>query len=166
MKGLTVTRDLLDGVVQSIKTMGEKRVLIGIPRPKASRKGDDIGNAALGYIHETGSGARNIPARPFLVPGVREAEPEVLKILKDAARQSVSFAKGTVDKGAVDRGLNAAGLVAQATVKRTLRDGTDFRPLSHATLAARRRKGFMGEKPLVRTGQLLNSITYVIRDRT
>ena len=44
-----------------------RRLLIGIPADKNARLGEPIGNALIGYINETGSPARNIPARAHLV---------------------------------------------------------------------------------------------------
>jgi hypothetical protein len=41
--------------------------------------------------------------------------------------------------------------------------GQGFAPLAAATLAARRRKGRTGTKPLIDTGQLRRAITYVLR---
>jgi len=38
-----------------------------------------------------------------------------------------------------------------------------FKKLADATLAARRRRGRTGTKPLQDTDQLLNSVTYVMR---
>ena len=160
MTGMSIKKDMLNKIADSIGTMGRRRVLIGIPAPENRRNDEAIGNAGLAYIHETGSGARNIPARPFLVPGVKKAEASALRVLKDAARKALSG-----DVKAIDKGLNAAGLIGQITVKQTVSRGEGFKPLAESTLAARRRKGFMGEKPLIRTGQLLNSITYVVKDK-
>jgi len=164
MTGMTITKDLFKQVAESIGTMAKRRVLIGIPAPENQRQDGALGNAALGYIHEKGSGVQKIPARPFLVPGVRAAEAKTIKALKAAAQAALDG-----DPHALDQGLNTAGLIGQTTVKQTLRNGgtedKPFKPLSQRTLAARRRKGFAGEKPLVRTAQLLNSITYVVRDK-
>lgn len=152
-----VTRDEVQNIIANIEAMTGKRVLIGIPGENAGRKDGPISNAALGYIHENGSPARNIPARPFLVPGVQEVAPKAVETLEKFA------AKGLEDPSAVDKGLNAAGLMAQAAVKNRIRNSVGFAPLSEATLAERKRTGKQGTKPLIRTGQLLNSITYVVR---
>lgn len=159
MSGMKITRDYLDTVLASVRTMDKKRVLVGIPAPEDKRQSETIGNAALGYIHENGSTAQNIPARPFLVPGVKAVQKDTIKTLRDSAKQVL---KGNPQ--AVEKGLNIVGLEAQASVKQTLKAGEGFEPLSESTLEARRRKGFKGEKPLIRTGQLLNSITYVVRE--
>lgn len=153
---IKVVKDNLRALLGNIRAMESQKVLIGIPESKSSRS-DGVGNAALGYIHENGSPARNIPARPFLVPGVDQAGPEIANVLKGYARQALS------DKQAVAKGLNAAGLIAQSTVKMRIRNSEGFAPLAPKTIAARKRKGSKGESPLIRTGQLLNSITYVVR---
>ena len=159
MNGVKITRDESARVLQAIQNMAGKHVLVGIPADNNARKGGPITNAALGYIHENGSGARNIPARPFLKPGVAAAADQCVKVLKSAAQNAFT------DKNAIDKGLNAAGLVAQASVKKRIVSQEGFTPLKAATLAARKRKGAKGEKALIRTGQLLNSITYVVRKK-
>ena len=154
---IRVTQDEVKNVITNIEAMTGKRVLIGIPDANAGRKDGPMTNAALGYIHENGSPARNIPARPFLIPGVEEAAPKAIDAMKKFA------AHGLTDPAAVDKGLNAAGLIAQASVKNRIRNSVGFAPLSEATLAERKRTGKKGTKPLIRTGQLMNSLTYVVR---
>lgn len=154
-----VTKDNLKAVLANVRSFGSKHVLVGIPSDENKRDDGTIGNAQLGYIHENGSPANNIPSRPFLKPGVAAAQDKCLGVLKNAAKQ------GLKDPAAIDKGLNAAGLISQASVKNTLRAGEGFAPLKPATIAARKRKGAKGTKPLIRTGQLLNSITYVVREK-
>lgn len=152
-----IIRDDVNNVITNIQAMVGKRVLIGIPDENAGRNDGPITNAALGYIHENGSPARNIPARPFLIPGVEEAAPKAIDAMQNFAAQALT------DPAAVDKGLNAAGLIAQSAVKNRIRNSVDFAPLSKKTIAQRVANNKSGTKPLIRTGQLLNSITYVIR---
>lgn len=160
MKGVRVTRDNLKSVLANIRTMDKKQVLVGIPADETTReKGEPIGNAELGYIHENGSPANNIPPRPFLKPGVRATRKRSVDIFRQAAKD------GLQDPAAVEKGLNAVGLVAQISVKNIIRNSEGLQELKPATLAARKRKGAKGERPLLRTGQLMNSIKYVIRDK-
>lgn len=156
---VTVTKDDVAKVLANIQEMARKEVLVGIPAEKTARKGDPITNASLAYIHEHGSPARNIPARPFLVPGVRTAAPKAAAAMKRLAGQALT------DASAVDKALNAGGLVAQSSVKKQIVSQEGFSPLKQGTLAARKRNGFNGTKALIRTGQLLNSITYVVREK-
>lgn len=158
---VTATKDTAAQVVRSIEAMAGKHVVIGIPAAKAPRKGDPISNAALGYVHEHGSPAQNIPPRPFLVPGVKAAAPDVMRVLRNAAVKSIG---ATARREELVRGLHAAGLLAQASIKQTLKDLPEH-PDDSAVIRARRRAGFKGSKALIRTGQLLNSVTYEVRDR-
>lgn len=156
---VTITKDDVAKVLANIQQMAGKEVLVGIPAEKTARKGDPITNASLGYIHEHGSPARNIPARPFLVPAVKNASNKIASAMKGLAAQA------TTDAAAVDKALNAGGLVAQSAVKKQIVSQEGFTPLKAGTLAARKRKGFQGDKALIRTGQLLNSISYVVREK-
>lgn len=153
-----VKMDNVANVLKGIRLMAKQRVLVGIPASENSRD-DQIGNAQLGYIHENGSPANNIPARPWLRPGVESALPACINVLKEAAKESFRNPR------AVEQGLNRAGLAAVSAVKKYIRDSGNFVPLMHGTIKARKRKGFQGEKPLIRTGQMLNSVTYVIRNK-
>ena len=152
-----VTRDIAEKVLANIRAVPQKKLLVGIPAEENARSGE-IGNASLGFIHEYGSPARNIPPRPFLVPGVQDAEPQAVAMLAKPTGDALE--KG-VD--VLVRGLERAGLVCQAAVKKRIVSQEGFAPLSPRTIAARQRKGYKGTKALIRTGQLLNSITYVVR---
>lgn len=154
---LRVTKDKVADVMANIRALTGAKVLVGIPGETAERKEGGITNASLGFIHEYGSPVRNIPARPFLVPGIREAERDVLPKMAKFARNRLTEWSGARKE------LNAIGMAAQAAVKNRIVRQEGFTPLSPKTIAARKRKGFKGEKALIRTGQLLNSITYVVR---
>lgn len=160
MKGLTVTLDKVAAFLAAAETLSTSEVLIGIPDDSDNNREDGpISNAALGFIHEHGSPMRNIPARPFLVPGVRAAAPKIADALKSPLKDTLSG----VNK--VKQGLTAAGLIAQSSVKNRIRTSVGIAPLQQSTIAARLRDGKQGTKPLIRTGQLLNSIKFVIRDK-
>lgn len=152
-----VTVDISAQVLINIRHVADEKLLVGIPAEENAR-GGEIGNAALGFIHENGSPARNIPARPFLVPGMKDAEPQAVAMLAKPTGDALE--KG-VD--VLARGLERAGLVCQAAVKKRIVSQEGFSPLNPRTIAARQRKGYKGTKALIRTGQLLNSITYVVR---
>jgi hypothetical protein len=159
-----MTMDRVGRTTALIRSLGKDRVLVGIPAENALRKpepGEDPGvnNAMLGFVHENGSPAKNIPARPFLIPGVQDAREEIGKRLESSARATLSGK--TTD---ADRTLNAVGLIAVNAVRKRIVDGP-FTPLKPKTLAARRRKGRTGTKPLIDTGQLKGAITYVVRDQ-
>ncbi|MCS3839394.1 phage gpG-like protein [Pseudomonas sp. JAI111] len=159
---MKITTDNVAQVLASIQELASKQVMVGIPATKAEREeGDDepINNAQLGYIHEYGAPASNIPPRPFLIPGVAHAQDKINNHLQKAAKAAMD---GNAEK--VDVELNATGLVAQAGAKFEINNGI-FEELKKSTLAARRKRGRTGVKPLIDTGQLRNSITYVIRKK-
>lgn len=155
---VTVAKDIADRVLKNIAAIPKQRLLVGIPEEENAR-GEEIGNAALGYIHEHGSPARNIPARPFLGPAMDEITPQAVAMLEMPTADALT--KG-VD--VLARGYERAGLVCQAAVKKRIVSQQGFAPLKERTIAARQRRGYKGTKALIRTGQLLNSITYVVRE--
>ncbi|MCA7083395.1 hypothetical protein K7G19_07250 [Cupriavidus sp. DB3] len=152
--------DRLKDVLQSINGLVQKQVLVGIPDSAPERKDDaPIGNAAIGYIQETGSPANNLPARPFLVPGVSDSLPKATAQLEKAATAALEG-----DPAAVERRLSSAGLEAQNSVRAKINSGIkpDLKP---STIADRLRRGRTGTVPLIDTGQLRNSVVYVIRKK-
>lgn len=170
--------DRLKEVLQSINGLVQKQVLVGIPDSAPERKDDaPLSNAAIGYIQETGSPANNLPARPFLVPGVAAAQPKTLPQLQKATEAALD---GNLN--GAERRMSAAGMAAQNSVRKRINSGISP-ALSEVTLRERARRGRKGAqeeldrraagekpgidlaKPLVDTGQLRNSITYVIRKR-
>jgi hypothetical protein len=185
MPRVSIIQDNVTRVVDGITELVGKQVLVGIPESDTER--DDSGaitNAALGYIHEFGSPPANIPARPFLIPGVQSVEDEVVGKLEKAADAAL---RG--DKKASDEYLNAAGLTGEIAARDAIQEG-DFVPLSPYTIANRfldrrtqtRRQdeehylalvaGGMspegaqnatGIRPLINTGQLRNSLTHIVR---
>jgi len=171
-----VKKDKLEEVVKSITALTSKKVLIGIPGENAERNdGSEMNNPTLGYIHEFGSPANNIPARPFLNPGVKDSKNEWLIRLKKAAEAALNG-----DKSKVEMEMMDAGSIASTASKLIITSGV-LQPLADSTLKARSRKGDKGAiaelasrasgnspgtdlaKPLIDTSGLLNSITYVIR---
>lgn len=159
---IKIITDDVAKVLAAIQELAGKQVLVGIPATKAERKeGDEepINNAQLGYIHEYGSPKANIPPRPFLAPGVKSAEESINSHLKKAAKAAMAG-----DQEKVDVELNATGLIAQAGARHQINNGA-HQGLAAKTLAARRKRGRTGDKPLIDTGQLRNAITYVIRKK-
>ncbi|WP_048784613.1 hypothetical protein [Pantoea vagans] len=157
--GLTIRADTAQSILDALKTLANKDVLVGIPESKDERDDGDIGNAAIGYINENGSPAQNIPPRPHLKPGVKSVEQDFMPHLKAAAQKAL---EGNAE-GAVTS-LDRAGTVAANGVKRYITI-TGFIPLADATIANRLRRGRTGNKPLIDTGEYRRSITHVVRDK-
>lgn len=170
----------LKKLVDDIKRLAGVEVLVGFPEDTTERNDEDQGitNAALGYIHDTGMPEQNIPARPFMLPGITEVKDPLTAKLREVA---VAAANGR-DPATVEKGLHQVGLIAKLGIQNKINEGIPP-PLADSTLrarAARGRKGAANElanrakgeapgmasaKPLVDTGQMRNAVNYVIRAR-
>ncbi len=153
-----VTEDFTENFNQIIKQFKRDAVLVGIPEADTERKDDDpINNATLLAINEFGSPANNIPPRPVMAIGIRNAQDEIAAQFKVAAQYALT--KGI---GALTVAYNRAGIIASNSVKKAINAQEGFPGPSEATLAAREAAGFKGTKSLIVTGQMRNSITYVV----
>lgn len=183
---VVVIKDDVPAVVAAINELVSKEVLVGIPDSTSDRDEEleqPITNATLGYIHEFGSPEANIPARPFLIPGVERAEDPSMERMKKAAQVTM---RG--DAKSADKYLNDAGIIASNSVKRMFWEN-EWQPLSPYTVRNRHRnrgtkmrdserkyleliadgmspadaQAAAGIQPLVDTAQLRNAVTYVLR---
>lgn len=144
-----------------LKRLEKRVVLVGIPAGQNAREGK-IGNAALYYLMETGSPSQNIPPRPTLVPGVRSVRKEIGKKLIAAMRRALK--PGADVQTVIDAGLTAAGLTAVSAVQQKIAANTPP-PLAESTLRKRKKRGATHENTLVDTGEMMKSVTYVIREK-
>lgn len=188
VKRITETKNLVPRLVQSLNAILKKEVLVGIPEDTTGREDPDGGpmtNATLGYIHETGSPAANIPARPFLVPGVEDALDRIETELGRALKAACNF-----DETGAEAHLMNAGILGSNGAKRRINSNIPP-PLTPATIRNRRRgrqtksrraseetylkllkegmdpgsaQAGAGIVSLIDSGQLRNAITSVIRD--
>lgn len=157
MTQTVVVKDNLKLMLKQIQALAATKVLVGVPEAKGQRKGEPISNAALAYIHTNGAPEANIPARPFLIPGIKSVQKETAASFKKAGQAALEGKDFT-------KNLTAIGLRAASAVKKKITDGP-FLPLKPGTLAARRRRGRTGTKPLLDTAQMRNAITFVIRKK-
>lgn len=154
---VVVVEDRTNEVIRNLKALESFHVVVGVPEAENARQDGPIGNAVLAYIHDNGSPRSNIPARPFMIPGIRKATPKIIKVMAAYA------AKGLDDPKQTEKGLSAIGTVARDAIKSVIVSQQGFARLSPRTLAARRRIGFSGTKALIHTASMLNSITYAVR---
>lgn len=182
--GLTI-RDATPQLVAALKALVGRKLMVGVPsddeqphrgigtvspneRVDSAGVSQPMNNATIGYVHETGAPEVGIPARPHLVPGVNAAKEKLVGRLGNAGK---AVLRG--DLPAADRYLEAAGLEAVSSVRRTIQAGVPP-PLKPATVAARRRrsKGSTYRRkavaasdttPLIDSGNYVQSISYVIR---
>lgn len=166
---LKVTADFTKEFNAIIKQFKHDAVLVGIPEEDTSRKADPkdktapvekITNAALLAINQFGSPKNNIPARPVMTIGIKNAQEEIANLLKQGAAMALS--KGFA---AIDIYYNRAGIVASNSIKKAINAQEGFDGPADSTLASRKSKGFTGTKALIVTAQMRNAITYVIRGK-
>lgn len=160
---VTKTVDRSAQIFAAANALTKLKAYVGIPADAPERQPDGAleaqppSNAVIGYRLETGDPETNLPARPFLHPGVEAAMPQITPRL-----QKIGAAAIQGDLGAIQKGLEAVGLIGQNAVRAQITDGT-FAPLSERTIKARKARGRTGEKPLIDTGALRASVTYVVK---
>ena len=168
-------------LAQKIARAARTEVLVGIPRSTAMRPGDEISNAEIAYINEHGDPARRIPPRPFMEPGLQRCRDKVSTVMAEGVQQ-------IAQSGSLRPAAERVGLICQASIRGVFVDN-DWKPLSPRTIMARaqrtvsKRKGFdeksttqqrtmlakelarrANDRPLIDTGALRQSITYVVTE--
>lgn len=186
--GVTTRVDNAQAILDALRSLTKKDVLVGIPSEDSEREDVPFGNAGIGYVNEYGSPAQNIPPRPHLIPGVKSVEEQTVPQLKAAAQAALDG-----NAAGEERALNRAGTLAANGVRRYMTI-TGFTPLADSTVEARARRGRKGAKaelarrsadgklnainpdsgqlisnenvrPLIDTGQYRRAITHVVRDK-
>ena len=176
-------KDNLPGLLLAFKKLSEQEVLVGVPAGAGGPDGSDANYASIAYWQDNGAPEANIPARPFMKPGIKSVQREVAACFKQAAQKALEDKE---DKEEVGKYLIKAGLIASSAIKNHIDEGIPP-PLADSTLRARARgkpgiKISKGAKielasraagnapsndsvtPLVITGGLRNSITFVVKE--
>lgn len=148
------TKKLFNGV----KFMKNNYVLIGVPQKETKREGEPVTNAELLFIHTNGSPINNIPARPVIEPALKNSADKISNTLKKSANFSISG-----DRGNALKELERAGLKGQNVSRDWFTNPlNNWPPNSPAVTARKIAKGSTNPKPLIDTGELIKSITYVV----
>ena len=140
-------------IKKDVRGLNSYAALVGIPstapRPvdKKTKKPLAINMASLALIHERGSAANNIPARPFMKQTRQRAEGRFARLLRRLYKQVVDGKVRPFD------GLSKLGMAYEGEMKNTFTTGS-FTPNKPATI---KRKG--SSRPLIDTGHLRQSIT-------
>ena len=148
---------------KDLKILAGMDVLVGVPQDHAGRQDNEpgaaLGNATIAYIQDRGAPEANIPARPFMTPGIDAVKGKIVDLFGRAAKATLAG-----NPAAVAKAMTAAGLTAQSSIRAVINAGPPP-PLKPATIANRKSRGRQSEKPLVDTGQLRNSINFVVRKK-
>ena len=132
--------------------MGKKKVVVGVPAATNGVRDDGLSNATIAAAHEFGVPG-HIPERSFLRTTVGENKDKITGLL-------VRELKADISQGDFSgRAFAIVGEKLSGEVKRKIQSGINPE-LDPKTVA---RKG--SSKPLIDTGNLLQSITYEVRDK-
>lgn len=175
------------GLFERLRGLQKRHIYVGIPQAKNSRKGEEIGNAELLYIHTHG-----IRRRPM----IEEMDQNMARGLKYSAafslyiqshgsplwhspprpviepalaankvRIAAEFKKiyqatAAADGDGVERAITRTGLLAQNVCRDEWFDDprNNWPANSPVTIAKKK-----SDKPLINTGAMRKAITYVVR---
>lgn len=128
----------VDALSKAFEKLKRSAIYVGIANDssKNSRKDSSIKNADLGWIHERGSPASNIPARPFLEPGVLSVKDDMKSGMQAAARAMLDGNESEAEAILQRNAMRAADAVRNYVRK----NNSSFAPLAPSTLAQRLRK--------------------------
>ena len=179
----------LKKVIDALLKLAEDEILVGIPEERSAREhakeNDDITNAQLAYIHtngvrgaqmreetdaavesgtpyplalqayirEHGSPAYRVPPRPFLEPGIEKHLNLVESGMKAALQDVLDGGDGRAQR-------ERLGATMAAKVQAYFQEDNGWPPNAPSTI---KNKG--SAQPLVDTGALRQSITYIIRPK-
>lgn len=150
--------DNLGKILKGIEKLRKTDVLVGVPAAETERQDPGPTNAMLAYVHDNGASEAGIPPRPFMNPGIRRVQAQIAKRAHDAGTAALEGRSADVT-----RNFEAIGIEAENSIKAVIDEGIPP-PLKPATIAARKRRGFAGEKPLIETAQMRNAIIHVVRE--
>ena len=126
---LTVTSDFTREFTEIVNRFKNDNVLVGIPddeerkKNPTARKKEVITNAALLAINNFGSPLNNIPPRPVMDIGIRNAQDPIAEQYKKAVQE-------TLQRGipALDQYYERAGIIASNSIKKAINDQEGFDP--------------------------------------
>lgn len=157
MKPVTIVKDIdpkkFEALTRRFAELAGHSVMVGIPQGDNGRTdGGDIGSAGILAVHEFGAPELGIPERSVVRRSIRENLGKYKKL------NLVNLRKVVRSEMTVAQALGILGAVAAGDVQMTIRKA-DLAPLKPATI---KRKG--SSKPLIDTGQVIQSITFEVRD--
>lgn len=134
------------------RLVGDNRVVnVGVPEGKREEDGTPV--AMIAAVHEFGSPSQGIPERPFLRAAVQRNRQKYVRLNR------INLVKMLRGQATVEQALGQLGEMAKGDVQTEIRSG-DFAPLKPATI---KRKG--SSRPLIDTGQMVQSIAWELGDK-
>lgn len=167
-------------ILSHLKELVKKGIYVGIPEEYAPREGQGMNNATLLYIHTKGSPVNHLPARPLIEPAIQDPD-NAARIADDLGEVSRAVLDGNYTRA--ENLMSVTGQDAVNMIDNWFEDPKNgWPPDKPATVKAKMRKKFKskakrkeafadyeaglgGNTVLVSTGQMRNSITYVVGDK-
>lgn len=135
------------------RLIADNRVVnVGVPEGKHEEDGTPV--AMVAAVHEFGSPSQGIPERPFLRVAIQRNRQRLIRLNR------INLVKMLRGQIGVEQALGQLGEMGKGDVQTEIRTG-DFTPLKDATI---KRKG--SSKPLIDTGQMVQSIAWELGDKT
>lgn len=152
--------DITNAQLAYIHTNGVRAAGMKAETDKAVEEGTPYPLALQAYIKEHGSPAYRVPPRPFLEPGIEKHLDMVKGGMKAALLDVLNGGDGRTQRE------NLGGAIA-GKVQEYFEEDNGWPPLSPKTIARRKKgpDGTASDVPLVDSGALRQSITYVIRKK-
>lgn len=141
------------GIKQLMKQLKKANKIVKVGLPDSPHDDSKLTVAEIGMIHEYGAPGAGIPERPFLARSIREKDSDLVRLNR------VNLQKILNNHLTFDQALNQLGIMAQGIVQEYIANG-EFEPLKPKTIE---RKG--SSKPLIDTGQMRQSVTYVVEGK-
>lgn len=147
---------------KALHFMKNNSVYVGIPQEETSREGSkDVTNAELLYIHTNGSPANNIPARPVIEPALKDDSERLSAMMKKASKLVFNGNKEEAIKQ-----LKLVGMRGQNVSRKWfVNEKNGWPPNSPSVYRRKLEKESTDPKPLIDTGELRKSITYVVETK-
>jgi hypothetical protein len=191
---VTITKDLTGDIMKSLNDLAKKTACIGVPdsteHPDSKITNAQLvyvhtngvrdnkmikemqhdlidkpySEAHELYVHEHGSPLWKVPPRPILEPAMEANKEPIAELMKDAAIVALEGRD-------INPSLNEIGLQGQNIARGWFTDSrNDWEPNADSTINGwmspwgKFFKGKGSNQPLINTGELRKSITYVIKD--
>lgn len=136
-----------------VEKLKDNEVFIGFQAGKTMHKDEDgkeVDVAEIAAFNELGTSTS--PSRPFLRQSVDDNKEKIATMCERAA-------KNLANGGSAEQGMKELGAFGVKLVQDKIRNGS-FAPLAESTIKAKK-----SDKPLIDTGQMRQSVHYVIRKK-
>lgn len=150
-----------------LKLAQDDEILIGIVEGQThATSGEDVSDIA----RDLSFGTAEIPARPFLEEGILSVQQELTAAIEQRYRNIVEAKDWETQSQRDPKGLKKIAVIAVGGVKNLVYSEhyKNEVPNAWSTIYRKSKKNKKGEitglsdKPLIDTGQMINSVTYVI----